>query len=296
MGKSLKKNYLEFTRMLDEIEIFEKEFDCKPSFSIELSARAVNYLDIHNPYVLERMHRLGFDMIQVGFEDILSKDTSDVAGMNKSDQYENENAVSALNNAGIATLAMLICSTKHYKPGDAQKMVEKANDLGISVVQLFSEQAHEGTRATEQHREKQRCLYQLAPQLFDREYRDLAYGLENGEIVTTRPENISMLGMQLEILDAIVSFNSWKNHLKRLYKEIRDKGLRTGIYSVGLPMIFQSGVARDIKNWLINEKIKEKEGKSVNYLDVLAEIDNRYRNENDTIELIRKYGLNIPTP
>lgn len=287
MGAQLRKNYVEFTKMLDEIEQFERDYNCKPSFSIEMSVRAVNYLNAQNPSALRRMHDLGFDMIEVGFEDIIHKDTEGIAGFVKSIYEESKEAVNAMRQAGLVIFAMLICPAEVYELGDAKKTAEKALELGINCIQIFSEQALEGTLSTEKHRQRKSCLYQVANDHFGGPWRNLAYGLAKGEVVTLRPERASMLGMQLDILDATRYFNRLSHHWPLFTKEFRKKGWRTALYGLGLPAFEEAALSRDLLQWLAHTPIRA--GK--NYFQILSEIDPRWKQEEYTLTLARKFGL-----
>ncbi|MGE5341172.1 MAG: hypothetical protein ACM3SY_06785 [Candidatus Omnitrophota bacterium] len=283
----LRKNYIEFSRMLDEIEQFEWEYRYKPSFSIEMSVRAVNYLQALNPYTLPRMHRLGFDMIQVGFEDLIHTDNRGITGFAKSNREENRQAVDALKHAGLVIFAMLICSAENYELGDARQTAHKAMEMGIDCIQIFSEQVQDGTPAAKRHREHRRCLFQVADDYFGGEWRDLAYGLGKGEIVTLRPDKASMLGMQLDILDASVYYSKLSNHWTMFKEGWRAKGWRTSLYGVGLPALEVAALTRDLAHFLFHTPIRK--GKS--YIRLLAEIDPRWKHEAGTLALIRKFNI-----
>ncbi|MCP4135958.1 MAG: hypothetical protein GY754_33625 [bacterium] len=288
MGREIRCNYIEFTRMIDEMDRFKKTYNCSPGFALEISARALIFVYRYNFYLLKRMHGVGFDMNQVGYEDILSSDNSTVAGMVKSSLEENAEAARALHEAGITNLAMLVCSTDNYNLGDAKKMAKQALKLGVNAVQIFAEMAQEGTRATRRHNEKKRCLNHIAPELFDEPWRNLAYCFEKGEYVTTKPEHSSMLGMQLDILDALTYFNKIHRHIPLMLKGYFNKGFRTSSVAFGFPVIFQSSLTKDIKNWLTSEPVRN--GKS--YIQLLAEMDDRWKHEDYTLKLVKKFGLN----
>ena len=287
MGRQLRRNYVEFSKLLDEIEQFERDYHSKPSFSIEMSVRAILYLQRHNPFALQRMHQLGFDILALGFEDLISEDTQALAGIVKSTSEENKEAIEALKEAGIAILAMIVCPAEIYKLGDVRKTVEKALGMGVNAVQIWAEQPYDGTPSTKKHIERQRSLPQVAGDRFDEPWRNLVYGLQRGELVTMRPDKASMLGLQLDLLDAITYFDRLSNHWPLLKAGWRKKGWRTALYGLGFSSFECAAMARDLQNWLFHTPVRE--GKC--HVQLLAEIDPRWKKEEYTLRLIRQFGI-----
>ena len=286
LGRQLRRNFIEFSKMLNEIEEFQADHACRLSLSIEISVRAVRLLGACTPCTLRRMRSLGFDMLQIGLEDILSDDTRGVTGIVKATYQENCQALQTCNEAGIGAMALLICPTQNYELGDALKMTRKLMELGADFYEVFSEKAWEGTPLTRKHRQQGRCLYQLTQSMFSGPWRELANALEGGEVVTTRPDKASMLGLQLDIIDSYFYFNRLSNRWAYFKRQVRNRAIGNAVYFLTVCMLNQS-IVHDLFRWLCRVPVRS--GKS--YVQILAGIDDRWKSEPYTLQLVDKLKI-----